>query len=133
MNFSEAFRALGYELAAPRIDWSAERAGGVCLSLWSKEINFSPAGCSFDTRRDAMPIEQWNTKAGFKRRLRHLEKAVAELDGRVDVVLVSGTPGGSYEDAHPWKPEIRNAEWVIVDLDPETGHFRVETRSTAGA
>lgn len=128
MNFSGAFAALGYELKSPRIDWSAENKGGVCLSLWSKEIKWSPGEGAFDTTRDAQPIEQWNRKPGFKKRLQHLQRVMTELEGRVDVVLVSGKPGASYEDAHPWKPEVRKAEWVVDNFDPETGHFSVRTR-----
>lgn len=131
MNFSGAFRALGYELAAPRIDWSAEHGNGVCLSLWSKEIRYGKDGCSFDSRRDAQPIDTWNTKPGFKRRLGMIERALSEFGGRVDVVIVSGDPGGSFKDAHPWQPEVRKAEWYVTELDPATGHFACETRPVA--
>jgi hypothetical protein len=129
MNFSSAFDALGYDLKAPRTDWSAERDNGVCLSLWAKEIKFKDGGCSFDTKRDAMPIESWNHKPGFRRRLEHLRKAHETLGGRIDVVIVSGTPGASYEDAHPWKPEQRKGmAWYVTDFDYDTGHFSAETR-----
>ena len=103
MNFSSAFGALGYELKAPRTDWSAENANGVCLSLWAKEITFHGASCSFDTREKANPIETWNWKPGFRRRQQHLQQAF-DRGGRIDVVTVSGTPGGSF----PWS---RNREF----------------------
>lgn len=127
MNFTEAFRRLGYVLRAPRTDWSAENDQGVCLSLWAREIHYSKQLCTFDTRDDAQPIETWNRKAGFKRRHGHIARAVSELSGLIDVVIVSGEPGGSYGDAHPWKPEERKAGWKITSFDPETGHFAAET------
>lgn len=123
MNFTNAFAALGYDLSHPRTDWSAERQGGVCLSLWSREIKWGKGEASFDTQRDANPIETWNQKPGFKKRLRHIQRAVDEFEGRIDVVLVSGTPGGSYEDAHPWKPEERKAVWVVESFEQQSGHF----------
>ncbi len=128
MKFTEAFRALGYEVAAPRTDWSAAKDSGVCLSIWSRETRFSPAGCAFDTRVDAQPIAIWNHKPGHTRRLKHLARAVSEFSGAVDVVLVSGVPGAGYEDAHPWVPEKRKAAWIVTFFDPDTGHFAVETR-----
>lgn len=123
MNFTQAFAALGYHLAAPRTDWSAEREGGICLSLWQKEVKWGRGEASFNTRRDADPIENWNRKPGFKKRLRHIQRAMDEFDGRIDVVLVAGTPGGPYEDAHPWKPEARGGEWFVEAFEPDTGHF----------
>lgn len=128
MNFSSAFASLGYVLKAPRTDWSAENDTGVCLSLWAKEITFHGVSCSFDTREKTNPIETWNCKPGFRRRQAHLRRAV-ETGGRIDVVIVSGTPGGSYEDAHPWKPEQRKSmAWFVTAFDPETGHFSAETK-----
>jgi len=127
VNFSSAFKALGYELRAPRTDWSAENSNSVCLSLWAKEITFHGASCSFDTREKANPIDTWNHKPGFHRRQQHLRAAVAS-GGKIDVVIVSGTPGGSFEDAHPWLPEQRKGmAWYVTAFDPETGHFRAET------
>lgn len=132
MLFTEAFRALGYEVAAPRSDWSAERENGVCLSLWAREIKFAKTGCSFHTEQDAQPIVTWSYKPGFTRRLRHLSRAVTEFDGEIDVVLVSGTPGGGYEDAYPWRPEERKAAWFVTTFDPGTGHFFAQTRPVGG-
>jgi hypothetical protein len=128
MNFSSAFESLGYTLRAPRTDWSADSQAGVCLSLWAKEITYGASGCSFDTLEKANPIETWNSKPGFRRRQEHLAKAIAN-GGRIDVVIVTGTPGGSYEDAHPWLPEQRKGmAWFLTSFDPATGHFRAETR-----
>lgn len=129
MLFTEAFRALGYEVLVPRTDWSADSASGVCLSLWAKEIKYSGGVCTFDTRRDAQPIGTWNRKPGFKRRFEHLVRAVEEFDSAVDAIVVSGTPGGSYEDATPWRPEERKGmKWFVTALDRESGQFAAETR-----
>ena len=129
MKFTEAFRGLGYEVAAPRTDWSAGNETGICLSLWAKEIKYSKDGCSFDTRWDAQPIETWNHKPGFKRRLDHMKRAMDEFEGSIDVVIVSGTPGESYGDAFPWKPEERKqASWRILELDRNSGHFSAEAK-----
>lgn len=128
MNFTSAFKTLGYDLKAPRTDWSAENETGICLSLWAKEITYGKSSCSFDTLEKANPIETWNHKPGFRRRQEHLRKAVA-AGGRIDVVVVTGTPGGSYEDADPWLLDQRKSlAWFITDFDPVTGHFRAETR-----
>ncbi len=129
MNFSEAFRALGYELRAPRSDWSAEKLGGVCISIWAAEMRFSGGASSFDTRTDAQPIEGWGHKPGNKRRLKHLERAVGELGGRVDVVISHGDPGAGLRDAAPWLPHKRGASWLVTYFDPETGHYAAETRA----
>lgn len=130
MQYAEAFRALGYDIRAPRTDWSAERPNGICLSLWSQELKFAAGVCSYDTERDAGPIENWNQKPGFSRRNRHLARAFTEFGGAVDVVLVSGTTGDRYEDAAPWKPEERRgARWFVTAFDGETGHFQAETRT----
>ena len=130
MKFTEEFRALGYELLSPRTDWSAESRSGVCLSIWSKETRRSPDSMAFDTRVDASPIELWGHKPGNKRRIRHLERVLAEFGGAIDVVMVTGTPGGSYETATPWVPkERRGAKWSITFFDHKTGHFSAEARA----
>jgi ABC-type sugar transport system substrate-binding protein len=36
-----------------------------------------------------------------------LARAVKEFGGRVDVVILYGVPGISYDDAHPWISEKR--------------------------
>jgi len=100
----------------------------VCLSLWAKEMHPKRPGSAFDTRIDAQPIETWNHKQGAKRQRPHLARAVAEFDGFVDVVVVSGEPGKSYGSADPWAPAKRQGfRWRITFFDPETGHFAVET------
>ena len=128
MTFTSAFARLGYNLTSPRTDWSAEKDDGVCLSIWAKEMKPKRPGSSFDTRSDAQPIETWNHKQGFKRRLPHLARAVAEVDGYVDVVVVTVTPGEGHGDANPWLPTERQGyRWRVTYFDPTTGHFAVET------
>jgi hypothetical protein len=128
MQFGEAFRELGYKLGAPRQDWSAENGSGVCLSLWQKEIHPTNRGLWIDTTVHCGPLEIWRSKPGNRKRIDHIYRAVSSLDGFVDVVLVNGTPGEGYDDAHPWKPEQRKGHrWRVVHFDPQTGHFRAET------
>lgn len=129
MRYTEAFRVLGYEVVAPRSDWSAERDGGVCISIWEKEMHpvAEGRGVSFDTRTDAQPIAGWGRKSGNRRRIKHLSKAVNELNGHIDVVVVHGTPGQGYLSASPWQ---RTAGWRIIYFDPETGHYAAEVRAS---
>lgn len=128
MTFTDAFAQLGYRLSSPRTDWSATKEGGVCISIWAKEMRPKRPGSAFDTRTDAQPIETWNHKQGFKRRLPHLSRAISEFGGYVDVVVVTGTPGEGHGSADPWIPGKRQGyRWRITFFDPATGHFAVET------
>ena len=110
MQFVEAFEHLGYKLEAPRQDWTAEKLDGVCLSLWRKEMAARDGLLWSDSRIHAGPLEDWQTKPGNQKRIRHLQRAVAELAGRVDVVILSGEPGGSYGTAQPWTSKARALE-----------------------
>ncbi len=127
MTFTSAFARLGYHLSSPRTDWSAEKDDGICLSIWAKEMKPKRPGSSFDTRSDAQPIETWNHKQGFKRRLPHLARAVAEFDGYVDVVVVTGTPGEGHGDANPHRapPPFRHP--------PASRAFAAQTGGRSGA
>ncbi len=131
MNFTEAFSALGYDLKVPRSDWSAEKPSGVCISIWATEMRFSGGVSSFDTRTDARPIEGWGHKRGNKLRKKHLGRAVAEMAGRVDVVISHGVPGAGLRDAAPWLPGKRGASWLVTYFDPLTGHYAAEARANA--
>lgn len=126
MKYTEAFKALGYTLANQRQHWSAESDQGVCISLWQSETAFDKVRKTSwcDTREMASALEQWKDKAGNKKRIEHLSRAMREFDGFVDVVIVAGTPGGSFGDAHPWHPQqYKNTRWKLSYFDPETGHF----------
>lgn len=105
MKFTEAFAALGYELVDFRQDWTAEKNDGVCISLWRREMGTRDGLRWMNTRVHADPIDQWQEKAGNRRRIDHLRRALDEFEGRVDVVIVSGTPGVSDGTAQPWTAE----------------------------
>jgi hypothetical protein len=121
MKYSEAFNRLGYKLDVPRLDWSAANETGVCISLWRSEIDWPKL--SIDSRVDCGPVSTWNP-AGNNKRKRHLNKALSEHDGWVDVVVVDGVPGEGVDKATPWLPkERRNLRWRVLSFDPEIGHF----------
>lgn len=127
MQFVEAFKALGYRVPAPRTDWSADKADGICLSVWSKEVDWQTF--VMDTVTNGGPIELWGHKAGNKKRIKHLRRALEEFDGWIDVVLVQGTPGESYKSASAWVcSDRKNSRWRVTFLEDETGHFRIEAQ-----
>ena len=130
MKFTEAFEELGYSLSAPRTDWSAQSSTGVCISLWKKEMDIRDGLLWMNTRVHATALEDWRTRAGNQKRIQHLRQALDDQDGRVDVVIVSGTPGDSYGTAQPWVAEGARAGtwWQVTELDDATGHFEVVLR-----
>ncbi len=93
MQFVEAFERLGYAVGAPRQDWSAEKGGGICISLWQKEMSTRDGLLWMGTRDHAGPLENWQDKPGNRKRIQHLRRAIDDFDRRVDVVIVSGDPG----------------------------------------
>ena len=99
MQFVEAFEALGYSVEVPRQDWSAAKPDGVCISLWKREMGTRGGMLWMSTKVHADPLENWGTKPGNRKRIKHLRRALGELNGRVDVVIVSGIPGVSYATA----------------------------------
>src|SRR5690242_640633 len=99
MKFVEAFERLGYAVEVQRQDWSAANENGVCISLWPKEIGHRDGLLWMNTQVHADPIENWGHKPGNLKRIKHLNRAVTEFGGRVDVVIVSGEPGQSYGTA----------------------------------
>jgi hypothetical protein len=133
MQFVEAFEALGYAVQLPRQDWSAEKPGGICISLWRKEMGTRGGLLWMNTRVHADPIGGWGNKPGSQKRIQHLRRAMVDFDGKVDVVIVSGKPGIGYGTAQPWKAEGSRAGtyWQITDFDAQTGHFEVELRKSA--
>lgn len=130
MKFTEAFEALGYGLDAPRTDWSAENSDGVCISLWKKEMGQRDGLLFMNTRIHADPPDQWQAKAGNRKRITHLRRAIDQHDGRVDVVIVSGEPGVSYGTAQPWIADGARAGtwWQVTEFDEATGDFEVVLR-----
>jgi hypothetical protein len=127
MQFVEAFETLGYKVEAPRQDWTAEKADGVCISLCKKEMGTRGGLMWMDTQVYAGPLENWRDKPGNRKRIRHLRRALDEFAGRVDVVIVSGEPGISCGTAQPWVADggREGTYWEVTDLDDETGHFEV--------
>ena len=129
MKYATAFEALGYKLKDPRQEWSSLSRSGVCISLWSKELAVRNRLPWIDTLIHARPLQDWGDKPGNHLRIAHLIVALAKFDGFLDVVLVSGTPGGSFENADPWQCEARGGRWRVTRLDQETGHFEAEVVS----
>ena len=130
MQFVEAFERLGYKVDAPRQDWSAMKLNGVCITPWKKELRTQDGRLWMSTRDHAGPIEKWGDKAGNRKRISHLRRAVNELGDKVDVVIVSGEPGASYGTAQPWLSEGSRAGtfWEITAFEEESGHFEVQLR-----
>ena len=124
MRFTEAFNALGYAVASPRQDWSADKPSGICITLWRKELGFKNGYSWVDTEVHAQDNVIWRDKPGNRKRLRHLQRALLEFDGFVDVVIVHGNPGEGFGDADPWLPEVRGGRWRVEALDGTTGHFK---------
>lgn len=131
MKFTEAFESLGYTVEIPRQDWSAISEAGVCITIWRSEMAWDQGLLWLDTRLHAGPHEDWRGKPGNMKRKKHLLEAVNKFGGKVDVVIVNGTPGQGYEDAHPWKESERQAHWQIESLDFETGHFSARVKRTS--
>jgi hypothetical protein len=122
MKYGEAFEKLGYRLEAPRLDWSASNDSGVCVSLWRSEIDWP--SLSIDSRVNCGSVYTWNP-AGNNKRKRHLQQAIDNHDGWIDVVVVDGVPGQGVDKASPWiAAERRGLRWKVEDFDPEVGHFR---------
>ncbi len=131
MKFTEAFQALGYDVVSPRQDWSAESNDGICIALWAKEVDWKTL--SADTRVLGGPIERWTNKPGNRKRIRHFQRAIAEFNGRMDVVMVHGEPGEGYGSASPWiASERRGHVWRVLAVDAETGHFQARTELLEG-
>jgi hypothetical protein len=127
MLFSEAFAKLGYSLDNPRQDWSAEKMGGICLTLWSKETDWK--ALVMDTRIHAKQLASWRDKPGNKKRIRHAKLALAGFDGWIDVVKLDGEPGVSFGNASPWLPSERMGKrWRVTYVDEATGHIRLEVQ-----
>jgi hypothetical protein len=125
MQFVEAFNALGFSLANQRQDWSAENESGICISLWTKETDWT--ALVMDTRIHAGDLAIWKHKPGNAKRAKHARRALEEFGGWVDVVKIDGVPGESYGHATPWNPEERKGfQWKVTYLDDETGHLRLE-------
>ena len=79
---------------------------------------------SIDSRVNCGSVYTWNP-AGNNKRKRHLQQAIDNHDGWIDVVVVDGVPGQGVDKASPWiAAERRGLRWKVEDFDPEVGHFR---------
>lgn len=125
MQYVEAFNALGYTVPNPRQDWSAEKPGGVCITLWKVEIDWVPPPPRFDLWQNWTPGQNdWDTLPGHAKRTRHLSRAIGDFDGWVDLIIVNGTPRQGYGSADIWDPAGRlDHRWRIRDFDKLTGFF----------
>ena len=125
MQFVEAFEELGYKVPNPRQDWSAEKPDGVCITLWKADVNWVPPPPKFDLWKLAEPGQnEWENLPGHSKRTRHLQRAMSDFDGKVDVVIVGGTPGEGYGTADPWLLQQRkNHTWRLTKFDEATGFF----------
>jgi hypothetical protein len=125
MKYGEAFSKLGYQLVVPRQDWTAEKENGVCITAWKNNIDYS--NWTFDTRVHAKDWEEWGSKSGNKKRIRHATRALSDFHGWVDVVIVDGLPGEGVAKADPWIEKDRKGKrWCVTYLEEETGHIRLE-------
>ena len=125
MQYVEAFNKLGYQVPNPRQDWSAEKADGVCITLWKVEIDWAPPPPRFDNWKGHTPgANGWDMLPGHKKRALHIARAVDEFSGWIDVIIVNGTPREGYGSAEIWSPEQRRYHrWRIQKFDKVTGFF----------
>lgn len=127
MQYGEAFARLGYQLTAPRSDWSAEKPDGVCITLWRVEIDWKQL--VMDSRIHGGPIEEWRSLPGNAKRVRHATRARDEFGGKVDVIVVDGEPGSGVSRATPWNPADRKGlVWYVTFVDVTDGHIRLEAK-----
>lgn len=125
MQYGEAFAKLGYQLAVPRLDWSAERPDGICITLWRSEVDWK--ALVMDSRTHGGSLEDWKSLPGNSKRVRHAIRALNEFRGFVDCIIVDGNPGKGVTRATPWNPtERKGLRWRITYLEEETGHIRLE-------
>ena len=123
-GYRDSFRQLGYELSSVRQDWSSENDTGVCLSLWSKEMQSERGIPTADSKRDFEPMETWEHKVGHKRRHEHLKSAWNNHDRWVDMVIRQGGPHDDNVSSNPWIVADRKSyKWRLQSFDEETGHF----------
>ncbi len=125
MKYVEAFKSLGYDVPNPRQDWSAEKHNGVCITLWRSQVQWTPASPQFDLWSLWEPgTHDFERLPGQAKRTEHLMHTMSKFGGSVDVIIVKGTPGKSYQDAEPWVLDQRkNYGWRITKFDASTGFF----------
>jgi hypothetical protein len=125
MKYVEAFNSLGYKVPRPRLDWSAEKADGICITLWKVQVDWSPPPPRFDLWKHGTPgMMDWEKLPGHGLQRQHIRRAMGEFGGKVDVVVVHGTPGQGFGDAEPWDASKRRGHtWRVTRIDEASGYY----------
>lgn len=126
MKYAEAFKKLGYKLDNHQTDWSAEKADGVCISMWRDKVKWNASPPYFDTDEAWPDWEPGADKIGHRKRTQHIELARDKHDGFVDIVLRRGTYDEQHGDAEPWDWKSRGGRWKISRFVRSNGKFRAE-------
>ena len=127
-NFTEAFRAAGYELSSPRSQWSAIRADGkaVVVTVWTDEIIKSKEPWEVDLRGHPR-LSIWKDKPGNAIRKRHVRYALDHCGGSFDIILCKAVDPTkntrTVEWARPWKE--RRGVILPDEFDETTGEYRL--------
>ncbi len=117
----EAFKKLGYQVGS-NYDWSVENERGVCLAIWSQEVDWKNTP-SLDTRKLSND-ENWRANPKTIARTQALLRSKETAGGRVDVVIRRGSPKDNDGTAFAWLPEQRKKQaWFCTDIFPETNDF----------
>ena len=117
LSLKKAYEQLGYKLGRKSLiepHWSAEKADGVCLSLWSFELD-GHNKLDTKTQNDLSSCDAELNKV----RIAHIKTAQEKFGGMVDVILLRGAPGNS-------NPVPDTRKWRIQYLDAISGDFGVE-------
>ncbi len=118
MRLHEAYAKLGYKDLGGNSrspNWSAEKDGGICISLWLAELR---GRSKIDTKTDSGDIAVWGANPKNRTRIKHLSTAIQKYAALVDVVFLEG-PVGSVESARI----TPRAKWEVLSVDTSTGHF----------
>lgn len=119
-SLKEAYSRLGYELQRQgqmRPFWSAEKADGICISLWKSELGDKN---HLDTTKQS-DISKCDPVFNLAR-VKHLKIAQTKFNGKLDVIILHGVPGNS-------KPVPDLRKWTLKSLNEVTGDFEVFTEA----
>ena len=134
-NFTDAFKAAGYELSSPRTQWSAIRSDGsaVVLTVWSDEIDKSTDPWQIDLRNHPR-LDVWKSKPGNAIRKKHVRHALDHCGGQVDLILCKAVDPKAntrtVEWARPWTERVGIIK--SDEFDQSTGEFRMQLIDRAG-
>jgi len=133
---TEAFNRLGYDYRATRGVWSAERDGGVLMTIWQQEIRCEPIETGaflYVDMNELHPIgsphrDRLSIDAKPRSRSLRLKRALEDPQLTVDVVILLGRVGNSDGNVVIWRPEQQNgATWRPVWINDDNNFFRMET------